>query len=149
MATATKDKKTEQNAPPAAVIPLQNDRKRQIKYGIGIFLLATGIFICLSIISYFFYSWSADQDSFFTNKSLFTYIFTKEYNITVKNWCGKLGALTAHILVFKGAGIASLTVGLAIGSIGSLILYDKKALPVLKYSRWVSTALLLFAPTLS
>jgi len=147
MATATKDKKTEQNAPPAAVIPLQNDRKRQIKYGIGIFLLASGIFICLSIISYFFYSWSSDQDSFFTNKSLFTYIFTKEYNITVKNWCGKLGALTAHILVFKGAGIASLTVGLAIGSIGSLILYDKKALPVLKYSRWVSTALLLFAPT--
>lgn len=147
MATTTKDKKTEHNAPPATAIPLQNDRKRQIKYGIGIFLLASGIFICLSIISYFFYSWSADQDSFFTNKSLITYIFSKDYTITVKNWCGKLGALTAHILVFKGAGIASLTVGLAIGSLGSLILYDKKALPVLKYSRWVSTALLLIAPT--
>jgi S-DNA-T family DNA segregation ATPase FtsK/SpoIIIE len=53
------------------------------------------------------------------------------------------------LLVFKGAGIASLVVGIAIGSLGLNLIYDKKILPVLKYLRWVSIALLLTAPILS
>src|SRR5258708_5734214 len=113
MATTTK-KNTKTTAPPPPVndpLQINVDRKRQIRLGFGIFFLLTGIFTFFSIISYCF-SWSADQDKFLSSSSLFDFLFRDQ--APVANWGGRLGATLSHILVYNGAGIASLTIGIAI-----------------------------------
>ncbi len=149
MANNTKSKKTTNTEVPKTDLPLYNDRKKQIKLGIGILLMLSGVFICLSIISYY-YSWTADQDNFFANKSLLSFIFSSDRTPTpVANWGGRMGAALAHALVYRGAGIASITLGLAIGGIGLNLIYEKKAAQTLKYIRWSSLIILLIAPILT
>jgi len=143
MANSIKNKKT---TPPKVkeVAPINDaERKRQIRLGFGIFFLLSGIFTCFSIISYFF-SWKTDQDHFFTNGSISHFLFHD--TTPVSNWGGRLGAALSHLLVYKGAGIASLAIGLAIGGIGINLIYEKRALPLLRYMRWLSIILLLLAP---
>jgi S-DNA-T family DNA segregation ATPase FtsK/SpoIIIE len=143
MANSIKNKKT---APPQVkeVVPIMNaERKRQIRLGIGIFFLLAGIFTCFSIISYFF-TWKTDQDHFFATYSLSHFLF---HDLTpVANWGGRLGAAISHILVFKGAGIASLAIGMAVAGLGLNLIYEKRAMPLLRYMRWLSIVLLLLAP---
>lgn len=147
MARPTTNKKSapvtpEANAIDNEQVPLHIDRKKQIKLGIGAFLLFAGIFTCLSIISYC-YSWSADMDKVFANKNLFFFIFS---HTPVSNMGGDLGAVLGHVLVYKGAGIASLAIGMGIAAVGLNLLYDKKKIPALRYMRWLSIILLLAAP---
>ena len=146
---ASKSKKGTNSAPepqPAADLPLHMDRKRQIKLGIGLFLLLSGVFICVSIISYY-YSWNTDQDRFFTNTTLSNFLFKDQ--TPVANWGGRMGAAVAHLLVFSGAGIASITIGIGIAAIGANMIYEKRASGALRYARWVSILLLLLAPVLT
>lgn len=148
MATATKNKKVPVSPPPPPANdfpPIGVDRKRQTRLGFGIFFLLTGIFTCFSIISYYF-SWNVDQDRFFTSKSLFDFLFHDD--APVANWGGRLGAALSHLLVYDGAGIASLTIGLAVSGIGLHLIYGKRVVPLLRYMRWVSILLLLVAPIL-
>lgn len=149
MAT-TKTKKTTTTAPepppPAGDLPLHIDRKRQIKLGVGIFFLLTGVFICVSIISYY-YSWNLDQDKFFSSISMSQFLF-KDHS-PVANWGGRMGAAIAHVLVYSGAGIASMAIGIGIAAIGTNMLYGKKAAAAMRYARWVAIVLLLVAPVLT
>ncbi len=153
MATSTKNKKTPPPPPPPKppkpeeVALAAIERKRQIRLGIGIFLLLTGVFTCFSIISYYF-SWTADQDKFLNSTSMWAFVFDRDSD-PVANWGGRFGAALSHILVYKGAGIASMVIGLAIGGIGLHVVYGNKMLPVLRYLRWVSILLLLVAPILT
>lgn len=153
MATSTKNKKTPPPPPPPKppkpeeVALAAIERKRQIRLGIGIFLLLAGVFACFSIISYYF-SWTADQDKFLNSTSMWSFVFDRDSD-PVANWGGRFGAALSHILVYKGAGIASLVIGLAIGGIGLHVVYGNKMLPVLRYLRWVSILLLLVAPILT
>ncbi len=123
------------------------ERKRQLRLGIGIFLLLIGVYVCFSIIGYYF-SWKVDQDKLFSSSSMWSFAWDKE-STSVANWGGRLGAAISHILVYKGAGIASLVIGLATAALGLHIVYDSKVLPVLRYIRWVSIFLLLTAPVLA
>ncbi|PQJ11221.1 cell division protein FtsK [Flavipsychrobacter stenotrophus] len=149
MAT-TKTKKAIPTVPepplPAGELPLHIDRKRQIRLGFGIFFLLTGVFTTVSIISYY-YSWNADQDKFFSSNSLSQFLF-KDHT-PVANWGGRMGAAIAHLLVYSGAGIASMAIGIGIAAIGTNLIYGKKAAVYMRYARWVSIVLLLLAPVLT
>lgn len=147
MATSkSKKNTTPEPAIPPADLPLHLDRQRQVKLGIGIFLLLTGVFICISIISYY-YSWNLDQDKFFARNSVSTFLFKDQ--TPVANWGGRMGAALAHILVYSGAGIASFVIGIAIAAIGGNMVYGQKAGVALRYARWVSITLLILAPVLT
>ncbi len=150
MATTLKNKKT---PPPEAPPPPASeqgqpliDKKRQIRLGVGIFLLLAGVFTCLSIVSYCF-TWTADQSFLISKEGLSAFLFHDQ--TPVANICGRLGAALSHVLVYKGAGLASLTIGIGIAALGINIIYGKKALPLLRYMRWVSILLLLLAPSLT
>ena len=146
MANTTKNKKT---APPQKIndiLPVSIDKKRQIRLGVGIFLMMSGIFTCLAIISYCF-TWSTDQDSLISATGNWNFLLHDHTQIA--NWGGRLGAVLSHILVYKGAGIASMAIGLAITAIGLHIIYGNRVTPLLRYMRWVSILLLLVAPILS
>lgn len=67
----------------------------------------------------------------------------------IDNWGGRLGAAIAHLLVFKGVGIAALAIGIFIAALGMHLLYGRKVVPLLRYLRWLSTLLILLAPTLT
>jgi len=143
--TPTKSKKTAAPPPVNDIAHISVDRQRQVRLGFGIFFLLTGIFTCFSIVSYYF-SWSADQDRFFATDGYFHFIFRDQS--PVANWGGRLGAALSHILVYNGAGIASLTIGIAIAAIGLNLIYGRRVVPLLRYMRWVSILLLLVAPIL-
>ena len=145
MATTIKNKKTAPPPPESDITPINVDKKRQVRLGFGIFFLLSGIFISFSIISYFF-TWKTDQDKVFYG-STFDFLFHDHSPIA--NWGGRMGAALAHILVYKGAGIAALAIGMAIGAIGLHLIYGKKVLPLLRYMRWLSILLLLVAPILA
>ncbi len=141
MANTIKNKKT--TPPPVSdIAPINADRKRQVRLGFGIFFLLLGVFTCFAIVSYFF-TWKADQDKVF-NRSLFNFLFHDQSIVT--NWGGRLGAALSHILVYKGAGIASLAIGMGIAAIGLHMIYGSRVVPLLRYMRWLSLLLLLVAP---
>src|ERR1700744_2626978 len=121
MANTRKNKKTDP-APVNNIAPTDVDRKRQVVLGFGIFFMLMGVFSCFSIISYFF-TWKADQDKVF-NVSLGHFLFHDQS--AVANWGGRLGAALAHVLVYRGAGIASLAIGMIIASIGLHMIYGKR-----------------------
>lgn len=122
------------------------DKKKQIRLTAGIISLLLGAFICFSIISYYF-TWHADQDKLFNSNSLWQFLLHDKS--PVANWGGRLGAVVSHLLVYKGAGIASLAIGLAILALGAHMIYGKRVVPLLRYMRWVSILLLIAAPTLA
>ncbi len=150
MANSLKNKKT---APPPAetppvsdLSPVLMDKKRQITLGIGIFFLLSGIFTCISILSYCF-TWTIDQDKLISGKGISYFLFSD--HTPVANVCGRLGAALSHILVNKGAGIASLAIGIGLTAIGVSVIYGKKAATIMRYMRWVSIFLVLLAPVLT
>ena len=143
MATTSKNKKKEKAAQPIDTTPISEERKRQIRLGSGIFFLLTGVFICFSIISYCF-TWSTDQDHLLRAGTIWDFLLYDRSPIA--NWGGRLGAALSHILVFKGAGIASLVIGIGISAIGIHMVYGEKAVPLFRYMRWLSILLLLIAP---
>ncbi len=150
MAVNNKNTKKAPSAPQVSNIanvnkPIDPERKKQIRLGIGMFFVFAGVMTCIAIISYYF-SWSADQDKLMSGKSIWTLLWT---DTGVANWGGRMGATIAHLLVFKGAGVASLAIGMGIGAIGLNLLYGKKVVPLLSYMRWISILLFIIAPTLS
>ncbi len=120
--------------------------KRNFRLGFGLFFLLTGIFICFAIVSYFF-TWQLDQDKLLIAKSTGHFIWNT--NTPVANWGGRLGAAIAHLLVFEGAGIASLIIGIWIASLGLNLLYGSRVVPLLKYLRLSCIILLIVAPVLA
>jgi S-DNA-T family DNA segregation ATPase FtsK/SpoIIIE len=150
MATAsTKPKKNTTQSAPAKIDPAvaAAERRRQIRLGIGIILILAGVYTMLSLISYFF-TWTADQDKLFAAGSIWQFAW-EGTDQPVANWCGRSGAALAHVLMYNGAGIASLVLGISFTGLGLHVLYDSRVVPVLRYMRWVSILLLLVAPTLT
>ena len=151
MATTVKNTKQPPQVPPKqpekkAGPALSEERKKQIRLSSGIFFILSGIYTCVSIISYYF-SWSSDQDKLISAKNISEFLFHD--TTPVANWGGRLGAAISHIFVFKGAGVASLVVGFAIAGIGLSLIYENKIIRLLLYLRWVSISLLIIAPILS
>lgn len=144
MAT-TKKKTTKTAPPPPASVPQAGsiNRKRQIRLGFGIFFLLAGIFLCFSIVSYFF-TWKEDQDLLLASGSMSHFIFSGDEAVT--NWGGRMGAAISHALVYNGAGIAALAIGIWITLLGIHLIYRKRMDIVARYLRWLSIILLVAAP---
>lgn len=152
MATTAKSKKVTPPPPkpkpkPEEQAKVNEERRRQVRLSLGTFFLLFGIFTSCSIVSYFF-SWTADQDMLFGSASLWDFVF-QHGNEPVANWCGRFGAALSHILVYQGAGIASLVLGIALSGLGLHIVYDTRVIPVLRYMRISSILLMLIAPVLT
>ena len=102
--TVTKKKPaTEQ---PDSQTPPTPSRRRQVRMAIGLLFLIGGAFTTLAIVSYFF-TWKADQDLLMRAGGVKNFVLHGK-DAVVANWCGRLGAALSHMLVFRGAGLASL-----------------------------------------
>jgi S-DNA-T family DNA segregation ATPase FtsK/SpoIIIE len=130
----------------AEVLPAPN-RRRQLRMAFGLLFLIIGAFISLSIISYFF-TWRADQDLLMRTGGVKPFILKGE-DALVANWCGRLGAALSHMLVYRGAGLASLAIGLWAFSMGLHIVYGKRMAPAMRYLRWMCLIVLTAAPILA
>jgi len=144
MATNKKIRKAPKKEQHAAPEPAVNIKK-QIRLASGIFFLLTGIFICFSIVSYCF-TWQTDQDKLITTGGIGRFL---QENVPVANWGGRLGAALSHYLVYRGAGIASMVVGIWVATIGLNLIYGKRVVPLMRYLRWFSIILLIGAPVLT
>ena len=120
--------------------------KKQIRLVVGTFILLLGALTSFSIISYFF-TWQADQDQILTQQNAWQFLTNKESIIA--NWGGRLGALVAHVLVYRGVGIASLAVGIWVALGGLYLVNGKKLSKLGKYLRWTCLVLLIAAPVLA
>lgn len=120
--------------------------KRNIRLGLGFFLLLSGSFLTLSVISYCF-SWQADQDFLISNQRLGSFLL-KDQSM-VHNWCGRLGAVMAHLLVYRSMGILSLLLTVWIAGWGINLINGKAVLPVGRWVRWMALGFLFFCPLLS
>jgi S-DNA-T family DNA segregation ATPase FtsK/SpoIIIE len=143
---ATKKKSKQASQPSPAITEITPARKKEMRLGLGILLLLLGAFTCFSIISYFF-TWQTDQDKLLNNNGFTDFLFSAKE--PVSNWGGRMGAGIAHMLVYRGVGIAALAIAIWITSLGINILYKKRAIPVLRYLRWLSIVLLITGPVLA
>ncbi len=145
---ATTKKKNKPANPPKATpddTPIYS-RKQQFRLGAGIFFLFLGVLVCASIISYFF-TWQIDQDKLLSSGSTSNFLFHDKS--PVANIGGRMGAAIGHTLVYKGAGIASILIGLWVIVIGLNMLYSKRMTAVMRYLRWLSILLLISAPVIA
>ena len=69
----------------------------------GFVFLITSVFLLIPFVSYFF-THEADFDK--VNQTSWFELFGNS-DIQVENWLGKLGAIVAHVFIYKGFGIAS------------------------------------------
>jgi S-DNA-T family DNA segregation ATPase FtsK/SpoIIIE len=122
------------------------DKKRQRRLAFGTLFLLAGVFVSFAIISYFF-TWKTDQDKFIGNNHIGSQLF--KGHMQVSNWCGPLGAFISHYLVFNGAGVAALSIGIWLMAWGLQLLYAKQVAAYMRYMRWVALALLIVAPVLT
>lgn len=143
---ASRSKNQKKNPGPAPAITPKTDSRRQLRLILGTIVLIFGAFVSFSIVSYFF-SWKADQDQLLSAQSNWDFLGSKDSLIA--NWGGRLGALTAHILVYRYVGIMALSLSLWVALLGLYMVYDKKMLPLAKYLRWACLLLLIAAPTLT
>ncbi len=109
----------------------------------GLFMLLLSVFLLISFASYVF-TWKADQSQVLKP----VWEFLTDGTIKVDNWLGKFGALSGHLIIYKGFGIASFLWVLIVFLIGFKILFEAALLPISKtiqYSiftfLWLSTTL--------
>jgi len=121
-------------------------RKRNIRLAIGFICLLLGSFFTLSIISYCF-TWQEDQNHLISSQGIFNFLFHDKS--PVENWCGRLGAAAAHLLVFKGVGIASLLFTIWLGAWGVNLINGSKIIQTGKWIRWMALGFLFLCPFLS
>ena len=105
-------KKTSQQPKSQKIKDFFNNKQTQLILAFA--LMIFGIFIALSIIS-FFLNWQSDQ-------SQLDHFYDK--TVPVNNLTGKLGAIIGHLVVFNGFGIATLLLPILI-FISGLHLYKK------------------------
>jgi S-DNA-T family DNA segregation ATPase FtsK/SpoIIIE len=148
---ATKTKKTsatstKKTAPASKDINLTAARKRNIRLATGFICLLIGCFFTLSIISYCF-TWQQDQNHLISSQGIFNFLFHDKS--PVENWCGRLGAAAAHLLVYRGVGIASLLFTIWLSAWGINLVYGRKVIHTMKWIRWMALGFLFICPLLS
>jgi S-DNA-T family DNA segregation ATPase FtsK/SpoIIIE len=132
-------------APPRneTVAPRPVFRRRQIRLLLGTILFIAGAFTLMALLSYFF-TWQSDQDLVSGTESATDYLVKDRAEVA--NWGGRLGASLSHALVFRGVGIASLAIAFWLLAAGVHVMYGKRAIPAMRYLRWLALVLLVAAP---
>ncbi|RYD52300.1 MAG: DNA translocase FtsK [Sphingobacteriales bacterium] len=132
-------------APPRkeSVAPRPVFRRRQARLLLGTLLFIAGAFTLMALLSYFF-TWQTDQDLVSGTESATDYLVKDRAEVA--NWGGRLGASLSHALVFRGVGIAALALAFWLLAAGIHVIYGKRALPAMRYLRWLALVLLVAAP---
>lgn len=95
----------------------------------GVLLMAIGLFLVVSFISYLA-NWKFDHDKV-DHQSFFEFVFQNDDTI-VHNWMGKFGAYAAHIFMHNWFGIASFLIALYMILLSVKLLFQKSLLPLWK-----------------
>lgn len=111
---------------------------------IGAVCLLLAAFLFVSLTSYLF-TWQEDQDKV---HQFGIRIFATD-DVRVTNLLGVLGAFVAHILVFKGFGIASFLFCSTFFVLGMNLLFGKKVFSLVRNLRYVLVGLLVLSTALS
>lgn len=94
----------------------------------GLLLILFGVYTMIACVSYLF-TWKYDA-SIIDGKSL-GFVFNGEES-EVRNWLGKLGALTAHLFLKVWFGVASIFIPFYSTLLGIKIVFKVKLLPLFK-----------------
>src|SRR5690606_36000493 len=124
--------------------PLTTSQK--VRIGIGMFFLMIDVFLTFSMIGYIF-SWEKDMDKLLSSNSVFQFLFDNEE--PVNNFCGRLGAAAAHVLIFQSFGIAAFFLSIWLVGLGWNIINKNTAFTLLKGLKWMAMGFLLFCPLLT
>jgi len=121
-------------------------QKRNIRLAAGFICLLAGSFFTLSIISYCL-TWQQDQNHLISAQGIYNFLFHDKS--PVENWCGRLGATAAHLLVYRGVGIAALLFTVWLSAWGINLVYGRKVIQTMKWVRWMALGFLFICPLLS
>ncbi len=121
-------------------------QQRNIRLAAGFVLLLAGSFFTLSIISYCF-TWKQDQNYLISAQGISSFLWRD--SAPIENWCGRLGAATAHMLVYEGLGIPALLFTVWLAACGVNFVYGRKVIYTRKWLRWMALAFLFVCPLLS
>lgn len=144
----SQEKKATPAAVPVAVRPASDgmNRKDKIRIALGLLLFILGAFLTFSVIGYI-YSWDKDQDLLLTSGSFWDFLFGSSEPIA--NFCGRLGAILAHYLVYNGIGLPVLLVTFWVTGIGYNLLVKKKIFPATKWLNIIALGFLFLSPILA
>ena len=136
------EKLTEDKEAQVTVTEVVKD-ERTLKILGAVSLLLT-IFLFVSFTSYLF-TWQEDQDKV---HQFGIKIFATD-DVHVNNLLGVLGAYVAHLLIYKGFGLASYLLCTSFFVIGMNLLFDKKIFSLFRNLKYVLTGLLVLSMSLS
>ena len=97
--TRKKSPKRTKTKPKKKKLTWSDERIQKI---IGFVLFFLGIFLAIALVSYIF-TWKQDQDKVLQ----FSWRIFWQADLSMANWCGRLGAILSHTLIYWGIGIAS------------------------------------------
>ncbi|MFP5471835.1 MAG: DNA translocase FtsK 4TM domain-containing protein, partial [Bacteroidia bacterium] len=101
----------------------------KIKRITGVLLMAIGLFLLISFISYLV-NWKIDHDKV-DHQTFFEFVFQSD-DIIVHNWMGKFGAYVAHIFIHNWFGVASFLLAAYMVLLSVKLLFQKTPLPLWK-----------------
>jgi DNA segregation ATPase FtsK/SpoIIIE, S-DNA-T family len=107
---------------------------------IGVIFLLIGLFLFIAFTSYLF-TWSVDQDQVMANG--FRYLIAEDVKAT--NLLGRLGALTAHVFIYKFFGVAAYLCCTFFFIVGINLIFAKKYFSVIKNIKYVIIGLVVFS----
>jgi DNA segregation ATPase FtsK/SpoIIIE, S-DNA-T family len=104
-------------------------KSEKLKRITGVALMASGIFLLISFVSYLA-NWKIDQDKV-DQQTFFEFVFGSD-DIIIHNWMGKFGAFVAHQFIHNWFGIASFLIALFLVLISIKLLFNKSVFPLWK-----------------
>ena len=113
---------------------------------VGILVVLMIFFLITALISYLF-TWQEDQDKVMSAQGVWD--FLRNQDVKIENSAGRLGAISAHNIMYKGFGLASLLVLPLLLIFAVNLLAKKKWLHYLKSTFYVVLSILLLSPLLS
>ncbi len=118
----------------------------RLKKIVGLVLILFSIFLSVAFFSYCT-TWQTDQDSVFNTHNVLHYLSDNTARVT--NAAGKLGALTAHQLIYRGMGLASFLLIPLFLLWGLNLLLPKRLVSTLKLFFYTTLSILLLSPILA
>lgn len=109
----------------------------------GISFIGLALFLLVPFISYLF-TYAEDFDKVVNSGWLQLFL---NPDTEVENWMGKLGAIVAHVFIYKGFGIAAIVFCLLSFLIGFRLLFGVDLLPWKKSLAWMSFSLIITSVT--
>ncbi|TXH22022.1 MAG: DNA translocase FtsK, partial [Chitinophagaceae bacterium] len=112
-------------------------RDERTKKIVGFFFVLTAVFLGISFISYFF-TWKQDFVQATRGWSIIN-----DLSISVDNLMGKLGLLSAHVLIYKYFGIGAILICTFFFVVGINLLFRRRVFSVTRNLKYVTLGTLI------